>query len=564
MANKQLYLPIIFLGLLSGSTAPLWATPPSVSFSSLTSGTTIAALLNVPATVSPGTSPVARVVFSVDGNDVSTVTSSPYNFHWDTTSLSNGPHTLLAVASDSLGATGQASVNVIVENLFIPWTMTPGKTVLAINVLVSAIGGRVDWSKSGNNLIAFDKVSPTGYYQVYTMNPDGSNQTCVTCSNGTLIKNNGNPAWHPSGQYLVFQGQDPTKGDVGGLVNPGAGVNNHIWVINNDGTNGRNLSLVSGVPTAIGAIHPHFSTAGAQIIWAQELNLGGADGNWAIIVADFNGALNPPISNIQVLQPGGSNLFYETHGFSPDDSKILYTANPDSTTLNGNDLYTYDLHSATVLNVTNTASVYDEHGHFSPDGKKIDWISHMGLGATPTLASELWTMNPDGTNQTKLTYFNDPTAPEYIPGGAVAADSDWSPDSQKIVLLVNKNNTFNPQGGQAAAIVMVTISSSPAPPPPPTTPTTVNDLNGIIVYPNPWRSDRNSGSAITFDHLTGGTVVKIFDLAGQWIKTLNASAAGVPWDRTNDSGSFVASGLYIYRASDPQGHKARGKITIIK
>src|SRR5688500_7646941 len=69
-------------------------------------------------------------------------------------------------------------------------------------------GGRVDWSWT-SNLIAFDRLGDDGYYGVYTMKPDGSNETCLTCEKAGIIpgKHKGNPAWHPSGDYLVFQAE---------------------------------------------------------------------------------------------------------------------------------------------------------------------------------------------------------------------------------------------------------------------------------------------------------------------------------------------------------------------
>jgi hypothetical protein len=90
------------------------------------------------------------------------------------------------------------------------------------------------------------------------------------------------------------------------------------------------------------------------------------------------------------------------------------------------------------------------------------------------------------------------------------------------------------------------------------------DLNAVRVYPNPWRSDRHEGLPITFDHLTLGSTIKLFDMAGRWVKTLTPSSDSVTWDRTNDSGDTVASGLYLYLVTDNQGNKTRGKLSIIK
>ena len=46
------------------------------------------------------------------------------------------------------------------------------------------------------------------------MGLDGSGVECLTCNKYILQLHNGNPEWHPSGEYIVFQAQDP---DLEGL-----------------------------------------------------------------------------------------------------------------------------------------------------------------------------------------------------------------------------------------------------------------------------------------------------------------------------------------------------------
>src|SRR5438128_2724557 len=56
---------------------------------------------------------------------------------------------------------------------------------------------------------------------------------------------------------------------------------------------------------------------------------------------------------------------------------------------------------------------------------------------------KLWTMNPDGSSQTQLTFESErgPTLPDYVP-----VDDDfckWSPDGTKIALRSNRNLNLN-------------------------------------------------------------------------------------------------------------------------
>ena len=97
--------------------------------------------------------------------------------------------------------------------------------------LLTGNGGRVDWSHSGNNLIAFDRMGADGYFDIWTMRPDAAGQRCLTCQAGELPQRHiGNPAWHPSGAFIVFQAQ---KAGVPRLVDtqctPGADTEPSSW-----------------------------------------------------------------------------------------------------------------------------------------------------------------------------------------------------------------------------------------------------------------------------------------------------------------------------------------------
>src|ERR1700749_4430651 len=72
--------------------------------------------------------------------------------------------------------------------------------------LLTSDGGRVDWSKQ--NQIAFDRKGQGGFYQIWAVNPEGTGERCLTCGQpGAPQKHKGNPAWHPSGRYVVFEAQ---------------------------------------------------------------------------------------------------------------------------------------------------------------------------------------------------------------------------------------------------------------------------------------------------------------------------------------------------------------------
>ncbi|HVO33036.1 MAG TPA: T9SS type A sorting domain-containing protein, partial [Elusimicrobiota bacterium] len=93
------------------------------------------------------------------------------------------------------------------------------------------------------------------------------------------------------------------------------------------------------------------------------------------------------------------------------------------------------------------------------------------------------------------------------------------------------------------------------------------DFSQVKIYPNPWRSDRHGGQPLTFGNVPPGSTIKIFTLSGHLVRTIqssDSSTSATTWDLTNDGGSKVASGLYLYLATDAQGNRSTGKISIIR
>jgi hypothetical protein len=91
-------------------------TPPTVSITSPASGATVSGTINVTANASSDRG-VAGVQFFVDGAFIADKTTAPYSVPWDTTTVSNGSHTLTAVARDAAGnKTTSSPVTVTVAN----------------------------------------------------------------------------------------------------------------------------------------------------------------------------------------------------------------------------------------------------------------------------------------------------------------------------------------------------------------------------------------------------------------------------------------------------------------
>jgi len=90
-------------------------TPPGVTLTSPAAGATVSGTTNLTATVSGMNA--AYVDFFVDGKAVGSVTSSPFTLAWDSTSVTNGTHTIAASAFDASGAkTDSVAVTITVSN----------------------------------------------------------------------------------------------------------------------------------------------------------------------------------------------------------------------------------------------------------------------------------------------------------------------------------------------------------------------------------------------------------------------------------------------------------------
>ena len=336
-----------------------------------------------------------------------------------------------------------------------------GAVTKAVSPLITSItlitdhAGRLDWGP--NNVLALDRRDAgQEFYQVYTMNLDGSNVRCITCNSTELPKGHrGNPAWHPSGKFILFQAAqevsdevrqnlDQTargrrRGGIGGgggfaeqrlqfATRPGQGWLNDLWVTDPEG---KRYWRLTTVPPAGGVLHPHFNEAGDRLAWGQRIGRGATrGGEWDLRVADFSiEGGEPRISNVRTFQPTRRKGLIETHNFIGQTNKVLFTATPDQGSDYAFDVFSFDFETREIKNLTNTPDVWDEHSIASPSGKHIVWMSSQGFalpsGKNPAsminLQTEYWIMNADGSDKQQLTSFNKEEHGQ-------AADFTWNPE----------------------------------------------------------------------------------------------------------------------------------------
>jgi len=106
---------------------PADTTPPTVSMTAPSQGATVNGTVSVSATATDDTG-VIGVQFKLDGNNLGSEDfTAPYSISWNSTAVSNGAHTLTAVARDGAGnSTPSAPVSITVSN---PDTTPPSVSI---------------------------------------------------------------------------------------------------------------------------------------------------------------------------------------------------------------------------------------------------------------------------------------------------------------------------------------------------------------------------------------------------------------------------------------------------
>lgn len=342
-----------------------------------------------------------------------------------------------------------------------------------------------DWSKT-NDLIVFDKgVGPLSILEVFTMKPDGSEEKCLTCGKdipGTFRRtvlgqiiggHRGEPSWHPSGDYIVFLALNEHGDLIKGIS--GLGANNDVFIMTADGE--KYWQITNMLPhRGIGG--PGFSHDGKQIEWIEEyscerqtcpqpwleeeqyrccapLDERSLERNQGedflllqIKMADISfGSGGPVLGDVRTVNvnQGGKRLLDHGSGFTPDDDHLIFKA-ADMNETNGRpfcaDVYTSDLagDASSFRRLTHTPDAHEENTTYSPNGHKIAYTSGPLVGYV-FFKLDLYLMDADGENQTRLTYFNEPGHPEFDNQLSSVGQGTWSPDGIRYLFHVFEHHS---------------------------------------------------------------------------------------------------------------------------
>ena len=160
-------------------------TAPTVSITAPAPGSTASGTIIVTASASDNVG-VASVQFVLDGANLGAAdTTSPYAVAWDTTTATNGSHTLTAVARDAAGNSGtSAPATVTVSNGSTGTTFAPG------DLVVSIVDGPPQWRHADGTLVGTLNATVPGPSEGLRFDDRGDLFVAHWCADGPCATGN--------------------------------------------------------------------------------------------------------------------------------------------------------------------------------------------------------------------------------------------------------------------------------------------------------------------------------------------------------------------------------------
>ncbi|MBV8902433.1 MAG: PD40 domain-containing protein [Acidobacteriia bacterium] len=310
------------------------------------------------------------------------------------------------------------------------------------------------------DVFAISEPDSKGVNQIYLIK--GDTKTCITCEPRPgaprVDRNKMMITWHPSSNWLIV-GVEEDKHDnqwmpkswQRGFLQSGIWLN--MWATTATGDRWYQITdFKKSAPNPSGGfVGTPFTPDGKKAAWAEIVDgniLANHFGVWRLYLADFSVGPQgtPSFIHKKDITPAGAR-WVEPGNFSPDGRHLLLSTDIGLRDAYGQDQWSLDIATGALQQLTNTPNVWDEHGLYSPNGKKIIFMSSYPYRdqkdsyKVTHLATEFMLMDADGSHLQQLTHFNVPGYPESQKDRTIAAIAAFSPDdgSQMLAFVMGPN-----------------------------------------------------------------------------------------------------------------------------
>lgn len=281
---------------------------------------------------------------------------------------------------------------------------TTMKTILLM-VLLAALMGCVSSGGNGMNGKIVFQSDRDGNYELYVMDPDGTDIRNLTSHPASDTA----PVPSPDGRRIAFQSNRDNNNEIYILdLETGAQTN-----LTNDEANDHSPTWLSdGSSIAFVSDRDAILLDEALGLWTNDIYIMEADGSDPRRVTDSN------------LTNGHSGLAWSPDGRSVALCLSSFTAHGGFFSLG---IHLLDLNDSTLTRLTFDSSTSQCDPHWSPDGSKLLFVS-SGSGF-----SNIFVMNADGTDQKVVT----------TESSAYDTTPSWSPDGMSIVFSSNRDGGYH-------------------------------------------------------------------------------------------------------------------------